>query len=253
MGYGVVAVLAALEYRDATGRGQHIDLAQYETGLQYIAPLLLDYTVNGHIADARRQPPSRGRRPTARFACAGEDQLVRAERGVRRAVARVVPGHGPARTGADATSTPRPSAGAKRADELEARIGEWTRQFEARELLEKLQAAGVPVGHDQRHGTGSTTTRSSCTGASGPAWTIAEIGTMSYQRAPFTLSESDSGPDRPDPLLGEHNAYFYRELLGLSDEPSSKGSRKRGSSTSAGIPLPLLPQDKPASNSARKR
>ena len=45
-----------------------------------------------------------------------------------------------------------------------------------------------------------------------------EIGTMSYQRAPFTLSESDGGPDRRDPLLGEHNAYFYRELLGLSED-----------------------------------
>ena len=40
---------------------------------------------------------------------------------------------------------------------------------------------------------------------------------MSYQRAPFTLSGSDGGPDRRDPLLGEHNAYFYRELLGLPD------------------------------------
>ena len=38
---------------------------------------------------------------------------------------------------------------------------------------------------------------------------------MSYQRAPFTLSETEGGPDRRDPLLGEHNEYFYRELLGL--------------------------------------
>ena len=72
VGYGVVAVLAALEYREATGRGQHIDLAQYETGLQYLAPLLLDYTLNGDIAerDGNRHPEAA---PHGAFPCAGDD------------------------------------------------------------------------------------------------------------------------------------------------------------------------------------
>jgi len=48
--YGVVAILAALDYRDRTGKGQYIDLAQYESGLQFLGPILLDYKVNGRVA-----------------------------------------------------------------------------------------------------------------------------------------------------------------------------------------------------------
>jgi crotonobetainyl-CoA:carnitine CoA-transferase CaiB-like acyl-CoA transferase len=40
-------VLAALDRRRRTGEGAFIDLAQYEAGLQFVAPALLDYTLNG--------------------------------------------------------------------------------------------------------------------------------------------------------------------------------------------------------------
>src|SRR5262249_5475773 len=43
VGYGYVAVLAALEYRRRTGCGQYIDLSQYESGVQFLAPALLQY------------------------------------------------------------------------------------------------------------------------------------------------------------------------------------------------------------------
>src|SRR5262249_60150414 len=45
--YGGAAVLAALDRQRRTGAGAFIDLAQYETGLQFVAPALLDYAVNG--------------------------------------------------------------------------------------------------------------------------------------------------------------------------------------------------------------
>ncbi|MDE2967192.1 MAG: CoA transferase [Chloroflexota bacterium] len=49
-GSGVLA--AAIRYRDQTGRGQYIDLAQTEAGIHFGAPLLLDYFENGRIAEA---------------------------------------------------------------------------------------------------------------------------------------------------------------------------------------------------------
>ena len=144
VGYGVVAVLAALEYREATGRGQHIDLAQYETGLQYLAPLLLDYTVNGNIAvrDGNRHPEAV---PHGAFPCAGDDNwcvLSVASDEQWRALCQAM--DRPEWGGRDEYATAERRR--KRADELETHIGEWTRQFEARELVEKLQAAGVPSG-----------------------------------------------------------------------------------------------------------
>ena len=45
--FGAAAVLAALEHRDRTGEGQHIDLSQYEATMHMIAPALLDHAVNG--------------------------------------------------------------------------------------------------------------------------------------------------------------------------------------------------------------
>ena len=51
--YGVAALTAALIHRDATGRGQYIDLSQIEAGIQFQAPLVLDYAINGRIATAQ--------------------------------------------------------------------------------------------------------------------------------------------------------------------------------------------------------
>ena len=46
----VVAVLSALEERRRTGKGQHIDIAQMETGTYLIGPALVDYFANGREA-----------------------------------------------------------------------------------------------------------------------------------------------------------------------------------------------------------
>ncbi len=48
--YNVCLLIGALLYRKRTGKGMFIDTAQFETGLHFIAPLLLDYFVNGRVA-----------------------------------------------------------------------------------------------------------------------------------------------------------------------------------------------------------
>ena len=50
--YNAIAILAALEHRRRTGRGQYIDMAQAEAGFHFIAPAFLDYTVNGKVPNA---------------------------------------------------------------------------------------------------------------------------------------------------------------------------------------------------------
>ena len=45
-----VAVLAAIEARRRTGAGQHLDIAQMETGTGLIGPAMLDYFANGREA-----------------------------------------------------------------------------------------------------------------------------------------------------------------------------------------------------------
>lgn len=46
---GTLAILIALEYRRRTGKGQWIDLSQYEVGVSLIGEALMDYAMNGRV------------------------------------------------------------------------------------------------------------------------------------------------------------------------------------------------------------
>ncbi|MCX6022932.1 MAG: CoA transferase, partial [Chloroflexi bacterium] len=48
---GALAIASALAYRNRTGKGTHIDLAQAEGGIQFTAPNMLDWTVNQHVQE----------------------------------------------------------------------------------------------------------------------------------------------------------------------------------------------------------
>src|SRR2546428_3904226 len=51
--YGGAAGFSALDYRRRAGNGVYIDLSQYEAGLQFLSPALLDYAANGVMAERR--------------------------------------------------------------------------------------------------------------------------------------------------------------------------------------------------------
>jgi len=80
----------------------------------------------------------------------------------------------------------------------------------------RLQAAGVAAGVVQN-------ARDMCSdpqlAARGHYRNVAhaETGETRYDGPPFTLSECPLEV-RPAPLLGEHNDYVFRDLLGLADD-----------------------------------
>lgn len=41
--FNALLVIAAIDYRRRTGKGQHFELSQYENGVLFLAPLVLDY------------------------------------------------------------------------------------------------------------------------------------------------------------------------------------------------------------------
>ena len=47
------AIVAALEYRRRTGKGQYLDLSQYECAAHFLAPAIMDYMTNGNILNRR--------------------------------------------------------------------------------------------------------------------------------------------------------------------------------------------------------
>ena len=48
--HGAVAVLAAVEQRNRTGIGHRVDISQFEVGVSFLGPALLDYFGNGNAA-----------------------------------------------------------------------------------------------------------------------------------------------------------------------------------------------------------
>ncbi|HTN70887.1 MAG TPA: CoA transferase, partial [Methylomirabilota bacterium] len=171
--------------------------------------------VNGAVADrnANRDPQAA---PHGAYPCEGDDNWC----------VLSVHTEGEWRTFCEAMGSPAWSADKKFAthaarkeneDDLDRRIGEWTCGFTPREIMKKLQDAGIRAGVVNTMKDVYTDPQL----AQRPQWVELEhpeIGKMHYQRPPFLLSKTPPGPSKRDPLLAEHNDYFYKELLGLSEE-----------------------------------
>jgi crotonobetainyl-CoA:carnitine CoA-transferase CaiB-like acyl-CoA transferase len=132
--YNALAILAALEHRERTGEGQYIDHSQAESALHFMAPALLDYTVNGRVWGAAGNEDG-DLFPHGMFEAAGDDRWV----------AIVV------RSDAEWTALCEVIGRAdlcERRDEravVEDAISDWTRSRAPAEIEVALQARGVPV------------------------------------------------------------------------------------------------------------
>jgi len=219
VGFGLIAILAALDYRRRTGIGQHIDLSQYEAGIQFIAPAVMDAQINGrvHEPEGNRDPHAA---PHGVYPCKGEDEWCAIAvfndeewRAFCHAAERL-----------EWVNDPRFMTAADRKahePELDPLIAEWSAHFEACAIMERLQSAGVRAGVVQ-----SVPDLFSCPQlAHRHQWVKlphAEFGTYEHLAPPFVLSETPSELRRSSPLLGEHNDYVFEHIVGLSPEEIQK-------------------------------
>ncbi len=137
--FNALAILQALTHRARTGEGQHVDMAQGEAALQFLAPAC-------HAVLAGEAPPTaNGNRdlnmaPHGVYPSLGDDSWI--------AIA--------VRNDADWTALCDLAAmedvrsltltdRRAREDELDARLCDWTSRFEAGVLEQTLQAQGVPA------------------------------------------------------------------------------------------------------------
>jgi crotonobetainyl-CoA:carnitine CoA-transferase CaiB-like acyl-CoA transferase len=140
--FTLIALMAALEHRRATGEGQYIDFSQAEASMQFMAPLMLDYTVNGRVFERRGNRDDRYC-PHAVYPATGEDRWV--------AIACTTDEHwrslceemGRPDLAADASLST--AAGRRdREAELDELIGAWTAGQDALDVQARLQARRVP-------------------------------------------------------------------------------------------------------------
>lgn len=207
-------IMAALDHRRRTGEGQHIDQAQMESALHFLAPELLDVQVSG-VSARRNGNHSPTAFPHDAFPCAGDDQwcAIAIETDAQWQSLKGALGD-PAWATSELDTLPGRRAAAELID---SELGEFTRSFEPRALMNLLQAAGVPAGMAQRSSDHQLDPqfahRSFFRHLEHP-----EMGTVPYEGHQFRISGYDSGPRLPAPCLGEHTYEVLRDIIGLSDE-----------------------------------
>ena len=217
--HGAFAVLAALYYRERTGKGQYIDMAQIEVGASAIGEAFMEYFMNGRVMGTmgNRNPAMA---PHNNYPCKGDDKWV----------SIAVETDEEWRSFCDAIGNPpwtqdtRLGDGLDRLrnqDELDRLISAWTIEFTYYEVMDNLQKAGVAAApcldlserfsdpHFEERQTHLQVDHSATGGD-----IIAGI--------PFKLSETPCEVRRPAPLLGQHNDYVLGELLGKTREEIAK-------------------------------
>ena len=218
-GHAFVAVLAALEYRDRTGEGQFIDLAQGEATLQRAAGPVMDWLLNGRSATPQGNR-SHSLAPHGVYPAAGEDQwisvIVRSDHEWNALCAEA---------SADGVDLARPQwarglARTQDQDALDEALSAWTRRHDAMELTIRLQAVGVPAFPmmdpvallvDEDYATLSADSIDLSAATAEPL-----RGGSLYVGTPWKLARTPAAIAGPVPNRGEHDEHIYGNLLGLS-------------------------------------
>lgn len=209
------ATLAALRHRDASGEGQHVELAMLEGLLQNVGGALLDVTMNGRVRRrAGNTHPSMA--PHGVYRCAGDDRwlaLACEDDAQWRAICGVIGQRSLARDRRYADVVAR----RRRSGELDAIMTSWTRTQDAGAAAAALQAAGVPAGAVQTMPDVFDDPQLAHRGAIHRVH-HPEAGDVPHTRAAFTLSDTPAPLDRPAPVFGQDNDAVLHGLLGLSED-----------------------------------
>jgi len=151
--HGAVAILAAMEARRKSGRGQRVDMSQFEVGVNFAGPALLDHFANDKAArSVGNKLPYDDAAPHGCYPCAGaRSDKVEDERWI--AIACMTDDQWEALKGVMAnpewsSNTLLDSARGRveNIESLDTNIAAWTCTQDAVEVMERCQNAGVPAG-----------------------------------------------------------------------------------------------------------
>lgn len=212
---GTSSLIAALIHKRKTGQGQMIDISQLEAAVHFLAPMILNYTVNGEEGTRKgnRCPDAA---PNGVYPCKGDDEWCAISVITEEDWCHFCKAIGNAAW----TKDPRFSSLSRRKeneDELDRKVSEWTIHFGAEEVMTYLQGYGVAAGVVQR----------SCDLVQDPQlikrntfWELRhrELGNYLHLGELFRLPLTPVIGERPAPCLGEHTEYVCREFLNMPEE-----------------------------------
>lgn len=212
---GAYATLAALCQRKRTGRGQMVEAATTEVLFHYIGEAVMDYTMTRRV-----QGPLGNRHPSLAphgcYPCKGDDSWMVIAVGSDEEWGRLCQAMGEPEWASDEVFS-TVLGRYHNQDRLDRCIGQWTRKHDHIELMHRLQAHGVAAGavldqqelfsdpHMQHRGFFEELTQP-------------ETGTHQYPGMMWKMARTPNRIRRPAPMLGEHNEWVHRELLGIAQD-----------------------------------
>jgi crotonobetainyl-CoA:carnitine CoA-transferase CaiB-like acyl-CoA transferase len=208
---GAFAILSALRYRTATGRGQLVELAQSENVLNHLGDVFVDCQLG--IEPQRAGNRDRRRAPQGLYRCQGGRWLAISvgDEAEWEALAWILGGT----ELADDSRFAGVAARHANHDDLDEIISKWAADQDALEAFHRLQQSGVPAGPLFDNGMFSTDPHIIDRGWLQPL-AQTDVGTHPHPGLPYR-----GVPQvwrRASPNLGEDNEYVYKTILGVSDD-----------------------------------
>jgi crotonobetainyl-CoA:carnitine CoA-transferase CaiB-like acyl-CoA transferase len=209
------AIMTALFSRYRTGKGQHISLAQAESGTALTGEASLGYQLSGEV------PPRIGnghvrKAPHGAYPCKGDDKWVAISVGTEAQWTNFRDAIGEPGWAVDERYLTLEGR-LQHQPELDGHVADWTRSRDAYDAMRLLQdagiAAGVVVNADELMNDEHLNQRRFFWKFDHP-----EAGVQTHAGQPIRLSETPARHYRSAPTLGQHHPYVLGELLGLSDD-----------------------------------
>ncbi|MGD0779521.1 MAG: CoA transferase [Dehalococcoidales bacterium] len=213
--FATAALIAALDHRNKTGKGQLLDLSQFETAISFILPGLLEYIASGKEPE-RIGNSSPYAAPHGVYPCKGDDRWCTIAVATNEEWQSLCREMGKP----ELLKDPRfDSLENRKKNEVELNrlIGAWTINYTAEEVMNRLQKAGAAA----------CVVENTADVLNDPQlnkrnifWKMhhAEMGEFTHLGQSFQLSKTPARAYSPAPLLGEHTEQICTEMLGMSDE-----------------------------------
>lgn len=213
--FAVVAILGALDYHRRTGKGQYIDLSQYEAGLSYLSVPILDLTVNGREQTRRGNYSSRDC-PHGAYPCRGEDRWCILAIYIEPEWEKLCEAMGNPSWALDHRFNNFESR-KENEEELNGLISAWTLEHSPEEIMTRLQKAGVAAGIVQNTQDLLETDPQLRHRGFFQLLNHPDMGMVYHMGWPVNLFRTPYQLTRA-PLLGEHTEMVCKDILKLSEE-----------------------------------
>jgi benzylsuccinate CoA-transferase BbsF subunit len=212
----MIAMLSAVYEREQTGRGQHIELSQFESTISFTDTVIFDFLVNDRIQD-RTGNRSAYAAPHGVYRCLGEDEWCAITvftdeewQSFCRAIERP--------DLADDETFSTLLGRLHNVEALDRIVEEWTVCRKSAEVMELLQTAGIAAGRVQNVADLLNTDPQLRQRGYWIEIEHPETGKSQGEGWGFILQGAPKPRSRHAPLLGEHTDYVLQKILGMTED-----------------------------------